>query len=279
MTIPDQIVLATDFSHASTAAVPVADKLARLFKVKVTILHVFQYAPRHRHQIPMEWMVGIIRRDVRCRLVATKQRLIDLGVQTEVGMEDGIPFRRIFTFIQSCQARLLVTGTHAIEGVDHFFLGSTAEEVLRAASCPVVTVGPHVTLPTGNDHYFQKILYATDFSAASLGAIPLLIAFRQSFAASVRVLHVSTDSSSPMTSEDARFDLVRKALTAKGDEEYVTLHGRDVCQAVTNEAERYPADLLVLGVRRSSEVAAHLAPKTAFQIIAAAPCAVLTVSS
>jgi nucleotide-binding universal stress UspA family protein len=45
------------------------------------------------------------------------------------------------------------------------------------------------------------------------------------------------------------------------------------------EAERYPADLLVLGVHRASAYASHLAPKIAFQVIAAAPCAVLTISS
>jgi hypothetical protein len=48
---------------------------------------------------------------------------------------------------------------------------------------------------------------------------------------------------------------------------------------VVNEPERYPADLLVLGVKRASAFVAHVAPKIAFQIVAASPCTVLTVSS
>lgn len=48
---------------------------------------------------------------------------------------------------------------------------------------------------------------------------------------------------------------------------------------ITSSLSLILPDLLVLGVRHASEAAAHLAPKIAFQIIAAASCAVLTVSS
>jgi hypothetical protein len=48
---------------------------------------------------------------------------------------------------------------------------------------------------------------------------------------------------------------------------------------VVNEAERQPADLVALGVKRASAFVAHVAPKIAFQIVAASPVAVLTVSS
>jgi len=61
--------------------------------------------------------------------------------------------------------------------------------------------------------------------------------------------------------------------------DYVTLHGSDISQAIVNEAERRHADLIVLGVRRGAACSPRLAPKIAFQVIAAAPCAVLTISS
>ena len=53
---------------------------------------------------------------------------------------------------------LLVLGTHG-RGLKKLALGSIAEEVLRLASCPVLTVGPHVT---GNGQDFKNILFATD---------------------------------------------------------------------------------------------------------------------
>jgi nucleotide-binding universal stress UspA family protein len=283
---PDQIVLASDFSPASSAALSIAGRFAHMFKAKVLVVHVFQYVARHQYQVPVGWMIECIRRDVQHRMNETRKVLADSWVETEGRMiEDGFPALEILHVIQKCKNPLLVMGTHAIGGMDRFVLGSTAEEVLRQASCPVITVGPHVTSKEGIGPNFHKVLYATDFSDASLAAVPFAAMLRKSSSASLRVLHVSTDPNFVGASEDQNFDPVRKALDRDGPEskentaEYVTLHGKDISQAITNEAERYPADLLVLGVHRASAYASHLAPKIAFQVIAAAPCAVLTISS
>ena len=283
---PNQIVLATDFSPASSAALSTAGRVARTFKAKVLVVHVFQYVAHHQYQVPVGWMIESIRRDVRQRMNETTKVLADIGVETEGRMiEDGFPSLEILNILQTCKNPLLVMGTHAIGGMDRFVLGSTAEEVLRQASCPVITVGPHVRSGEGADPCFHKVLYATDFSEASLAAVPFAAALQKSSSASLRVLHVSADEDFHGSSEDQSFDPVRKALGSHGAgsaefaAEYVTLHGKDISQAITNEAERYPADLLVLGVRRASAYASHLAPKIAFQVIAAAPCAVLTISS
>jgi nucleotide-binding universal stress UspA family protein len=283
---PVQIVLATDFSPASSAALSVAGRVARIFSANVVVVHVFQYVAHHQYQVPVGWMIECVRRDVQLRMNETRKILADSGVETEGRMiEDGFPSLEILNALQTCKSPLLVMGTHAIGGMDRFVLGSTAEKVLRQASCPVITVGPHVTFEGRFGPNFHKVLFATDFSDASLAAAPFAAMLRKSSSASLRVLHVSADPDFVDTSEDQSFDPVRKALDRDGLEstehatEYVTLHGKDVSQAITNEAERYPADLLMLGVHRASAYASHLAPKIAFQVIAAAPCAVLTISS
>ena len=278
--IPNRIILATDFSPASSTAVLIASKVARVFKATVTILHVFQYVPHHRYKVPVEWMVEIIRRDVRQKLQETKDIFREANVQAEVMVvEDGIPSQQILNFVESCEAPLLVMGTHAVGGMDRFILGSTAEEVLRQAHCPVITVGPHVPSVASRDATFQEILYATDFAETSLAAVPFIDLLRQSAETHLRVLHVSTDRISDAGEEKEQFEAVREILKARDDEEYLTLHGTNVSQAVVNEAERDRADLVILGVKRASAFASHAAPKIAFEIIAASPCAVLTVSS
>jgi nucleotide-binding universal stress UspA family protein len=148
-----------------------------------------------------------------------------------------------------------------------------------------MTVGPHVSIPTCINPYFHKILYATDFSEASLAAVPLVIAFQRPSGASLRILHVSGEPESQASAEEQRFDPIRKVLRENldhlcvGREQYVTLYEEVVSRAIVNEAERNSADLLILGVRRASAYAAHVSPKIAFQTIAAAPCPVLSVSS
>jgi len=284
--IPEQIVLATDFSPASSAALETAATIARLFKAKIVIAHVFEFVPRHRYNAPVGWMLESIRADMEAQMNAAKASLTQRGIETETRMiEDGSPSVEILNLAQSYRAPLIVIGTHAVAGMDRFLLGSTAETVLREAACPVITVGPHVR-PTGAvDARFDRVLFPTDFSDASRKALPFLGSFRKVSDAALRVLHVQTDLEPEKTLDDELFAPVRDELDDSGGSleglaaEYVSLHGKDVSQAITNEAERFPADLLILGVRRASAFVSHLAPKTAFQVIAAAPCAVLTISS
>ncbi len=89
---PGQIVLATDFSPASSAALSIAGRLARIFNAKILVVHVFQYVARHQYQVPVGWMIESIRRDVQHRMSETRKVLTDLGIETE-GMliEDGFP--------------------------------------------------------------------------------------------------------------------------------------------------------------------------------------------
>jgi len=177
---------------------------------------------------------------------------------------------------------LLLVGRYAVAGVERYLLGSTAEEVLGKVSCPVITVGPLGCSPTSSDPHFRKILFATNFSAASLGAIPLIAALCLATSATLRIAHVATDSTSD-AEVSMLFEPIIKTLrqssagNAKIELECAVLHGSSVSRAC--DAERSEADLLVLGVKRASSIAAHLSPNVAFQTIAAASCPVLTISS
>jgi len=281
---PNRIVFATDFSPASNSAAHVANRVARIFQVPVTLLHIFQYAPRHRYLGPVEWMVEIIRRDVRDKLEEAKDIFHRSGVKVDVMVrEDGSPAQEILAFLREFRAPLLVMGTHANAGMDRFILGSTAEEALRQAPCPVITVGPQTI--SDSDSLFRRILFATDFGQASLQAAPFAATLARISGAALRVLHVATGPSRSDGQSAGLFDPIRNIIREHGSEtctsttEYLVLHGDNVSQAIVNEAERFPADLIVLGVHRASVFAAHAGPKLAFQVIAAAPCAVLTIAS
>jgi nucleotide-binding universal stress UspA family protein len=277
MAMLKQIVVATDLSPASNAAVVVASSIAQIFKARITLLHVFEVVPQHRYRIPVEWMVSNLRQEALGKLDEVKKRLAQSGIEAEIRMLDGVPVQEIPAFLRTCESPLLLMGTHAVAGMDRFLLGSTAEQVLREVVCPVITVGPHVVSGAEDGRGLQNILFATDFSETSLAAVPFLRQVLKATGAHLRVLHISDDGVSGRD-EGQLFGPVQKALQDTEGAEYITLHGSNIGQVVANEAERYPADLVVLGVRRASEAAAHLAPKLAFQIIAAAPCAVLTVS-
>lgn len=279
MTIPNKIVVATDFSPSSETAVSIACRMAQTFKVKVTLLHVFQYVQKRRYLFPTEWMVELIRDDVRRKLDGARCLLARSGIDAEIIVLEGkIPAPHILRFVHAYESPILALGTHSVGGMERFLLGSTAEEVLRRAECPVITTGPHVAFAAASQGVLRKVLFATDFSETSFAAIPFTLLLQRATQACLRMVHVSQ----VRTSEDAenrRFEGLRMSLQEAVDAEYITLHGSNISQAVVNEAERYSADLLVLGIKHAPEAVAHLAPKVASQIIAAAPCAVLAVSS
>jgi len=284
---PQHIIAAVDFSLASAAALAIACEVARTFRASLTILHIFEYVVQHAYTIPVDWMVSTIRKELTEKLNDAKRTAAQAGIlnATTVMLDGGIPSEAILSVLRRSPRALAVIGTHATGGMERFLLGSTAEDVLRRAECPVITVGPHVQCNVGVKPCFRKVLFATDFSDASLAAIPLTVAVRAFSPAAMRVLHVSQNANYKSAEEEERFAAVHQALAAAAasrpatPDEYVLLHGSDVSQAVVNEAERYGADLIVLGVRRASAFTPHLAPRIAFQTIAAAPCPVLTMSS
>ena len=56
--------------------------------------------------------------------------------------EEGRAATKILQYAKSIQADVIVMGTHGRSGLAHMLLGSVAEEVARAAPCPVLTVRP-----------------------------------------------------------------------------------------------------------------------------------------
>src|SRR5205807_7106066 len=74
---------------------------------------------------------------------------------------------------------LIIVGTHGRKGVDRFFLGSTAELIFRTATCPVLTVGPHVPLRFSNKLEINKVLCALALSKETEPAIPYALSFAQ----------------------------------------------------------------------------------------------------
>jgi nucleotide-binding universal stress UspA family protein len=280
---PEQIIAATDFSLPSESVLGIAARLAVRFRSKVVVLHVFEQVAHHHYQIPVSWMIAEIRRDIDRQLARQVKVLTDRGIAAEAKLvHGGLASTEILKTVSCYPNPLLVMGTHARSGMERFLLGSTAEEVLRQAPCAVITVGPHL-LHSRQDDAFQKLLFATDFSRPSLAAAPFAEVLWRSQSADLTVLHVSTDPKFQRASENSAFDPLRDVFRAQDSSgralHYITLHGRDVSQVIVNEAEQCQADLIVLGVRRGAACTPRLAGKIAFQIIAAAPCAVLTVSS
>jgi nucleotide-binding universal stress UspA family protein len=172
-------------------------------------------------------------------------------------------------------------------------LGSIAEQILRRAPCPVLTVGPRVAgLPTstfGNGNSapveirFQRILYATDFTPQSLAAKPLAVSLAREFGAELTLLHVIEEHADlsrkpgPLESATQRLEELvseKEALSPKAVVEFGSPSGR-----ILEVGEEHHADLIILGVRPPGYlgVVSHVPWATVPKVVAEACCPVLTV--
>src|ERR1035438_2654673 len=105
-------------------------------------------------------------------------------------LERGAVWDVLASEIQRNNVDLLILGTRGRGGLKKLALGSVAEEVLHLASCPVLTVGPHVP-PAGPDvSDFKRILFATDFGSASSRASSYALSLAVNYHSKLFLLHM-----------------------------------------------------------------------------------------
>jgi universal stress protein A len=135
-----RILIPTDFSTTSEAALSYGIALARAFNAKLVLMNV----PEHPGvAAEAEYPIGIY----ETMQNAANQRLGEVLSREEVKelkpeylMRPGDPAEEIVKCAGSHAIDLIVMGTHGREGVARVILGSVAETVVRRATCPVLTV-------------------------------------------------------------------------------------------------------------------------------------------
>ena len=133
---PQRILCPTDFSAHSDAAFALACSIARDTRADLLVLHVAP-PPVSLGDVAESQRPGF-RDDLRARLHQLRPDDPNLGVVHF--LLEGDPAEVILDAAGRHEADLIVLGTHGRSGVGRLLLGSVAEQVLRRATCPVLTV-------------------------------------------------------------------------------------------------------------------------------------------
>jgi universal stress protein A len=67
--------------------------------------------------------------------------LVGISAETEVAL--GTPIEKLVEATGRSDIDLVITSTHGYTGLGHVLLGSTAEQLVRLARCPVLVVPSH----------------------------------------------------------------------------------------------------------------------------------------
>lgn len=137
----DRILVATDFDEPSASAVRYAVELAKRFDASLHVLHVIRemvfYSPTFGGYMPS-------RDQYAAAATAALENAVDASLAGNVPVTTeyrfGSPHTEILNCAKDVGSSLIVVGTHARGELSHAVVGSVAENVVRHASCPVLTV-------------------------------------------------------------------------------------------------------------------------------------------
>ena len=142
----DTILVPTDFSQDAERALEVATYLAAEFGSRIVLLHAYHIDFPHTSPgftapviLPDGFYVQC-QNEATLRVEALAKETAAKGVEATGVAVERPPSLGILDQIEALPADLVVMGTRGLTGLKHVALGSTAERVVRSATCPVLTV-------------------------------------------------------------------------------------------------------------------------------------------
>lgn len=167
----DQILVPIDGSPLSALALPVAAEMARCHHGTLTVLYVVP-------PLPMIYGEPAAAFDAAAASSSAKtegQRLLD-DARRSLGspnirllcVQGGDPriAQAIADVAEQQRSSLVVMGTHGRSGLDHFFLGSVAEGVMRRVGVPVLLVrAPKPAASPADQHVTSQKAVPSEVSA------------------------------------------------------------------------------------------------------------------
>lgn len=137
------IVVPVDFSAASVPLLRTAANLARIYGAEIHMLHVYQdvfsVLSMRTFDLSEEVVESVMLREIdeQCDALI-EEAAVDVPVVRV--LRKGETAEEILTYVREREADMIVIATNARSGLEHFFIGSIAQRIVRYATCPVITV-------------------------------------------------------------------------------------------------------------------------------------------
>jgi nucleotide-binding universal stress UspA family protein len=222
------------------------------------------------------------------------------GILYRTVVQHGTASDVVSSIIDHEKADLLVVGTEGRTGFTKMALGSVAEELLRVANCPVLSVS-RIAAAVPELANFKTIVFATDFGPASERAFQYAARIADHFKAKLMLLHTVSPIPEfepvpgympPATAVEAvkqwehrvRDEALSKLKVlassySKSLETTYTVTIDFSPTAILDFVARHTPELLVMGAQRvqSPRLVAHLPWGVLHGVLSGTPCPVLTI--
>ena len=277
------ILVATDISAASVAALAWVVPIAQESDSFIHVLHVI-----HPSEIAIaspeaeEDMSRQIQLDAQ-RQLGPLETVIGT-VPHKMWLKDGDVWESIDEIVQSEHIDLIAVGASGKSDFKKLLVGSVAEEVIRKATSPVLSVGPHGLRNNGSVPPLTQLLYVTNLWEDSHCGLQYAIQLAVQYKSRLTLLHV-VEQEEPKQSDHEWLHAYRRILRNLVPESAAGLPIEPVLRIevakhttgrILQVADEIAANLIIMDVQAEESWATHLRDKL-YEIISWANSPVLTV--
>jgi nucleotide-binding universal stress UspA family protein len=257
------ILFAVEDDEALPAAIGAVAAYAGFWHAKVRVLHVHRIDPASRNE-PSNGLVDAVVERLRAQDVDAEGETQSVKTDDEIAKVVAAETARI-------QPDLLVVGSRGRSGVAGLVLGSVSHRIAAGLDVPVLVIrASHTALRPP-----RKVLVAVEDSPASDEALAEAAVVAARAGAEVLVLHVqhmiAVQGSAIVESEAQARAIVDRAvekLAAQGVRAWGgSVIDHSVAAAIVAAAERFEADLVVLGSRRPTGIRGVLLGSVGHEVV------------
>lgn len=248
---PENILCPVDLSAGSNAILKWAGLFARTFKAPLEVLYADWWEPPRYfteaqiQRLSHQEVEG--EKVLRGELEAlTKASLGSLAVST-ITVVEGYPTEQILRRAKELMGGLIVMGSHGRTGMARLRLGSVAEDVVRASTCPILIVKP----ATESDPApaIHNILCPVNFTSLAQQSLEISSELASAFGARLWVVHATDHEEIKRDQVHQRIcDLVPQETRGRCDVSEVVRKGNPAEQIILM-AREHSADLIIMGAQ------------------------------
>jgi nucleotide-binding universal stress UspA family protein len=290
----NRILWPTDFSRCAQQALGYAVHWAREYNAELHALHAIILLLNESYPLPNEaemhkQLQDLVNEQMSTTLKALQADELNIKPAQVRGISTG---PAILVYAEENDIDLIVMGTHGRRGMEHLFLGSVAEEVVRLAPCPVLTVRERET--PAPVETMKHILVPLDFSAPAQQALVYAKEIAAFYGARLQLLHVveefippafymvggaSAFASKPKLKAGAKREMKKLFEKTQGPKVAADFHVIEGHAAVdiVKFAENHHSDLIVIATHGRTGIQHMLLGSVAEKVVRHAPCPVFTV--
>ena len=286
-TAPDKILVATDLTDIDYL-MPHAKAQCEASGASLVLCHMIQPIESGSLDAAVVFIADAAKAEHQRLLEAARKTLGEVaakmradGIDCEVVIRHGYPRDGVKDLVGDVHAGRVILGTHGRRNLQKFFLGSTANEILKSVEVPVWTVGPHARpLAHGQP---RRILHPVSLSSGYQETAKLAVELGEFYKAEITLLHVLPHAALAEYSATRLIDWTTYELGRLIPDEAplwttasIMVEAGEVSERILRTAEELRADLIVMGSDPDTAFWPIHGDNTVYNVIAEAKCPVLT---